>query len=281
MKIGLIGNGFVGSAIRENLKDNYDFVVYDRKPNLANCSSIQDVVSSAKVIFVALPTPMRASGSCDLSIIFSAMQEIYEHYNDNIIVLKSTVVPGTCRAIREKHPKMRIVFSPEFLTEANHIEDFRNCSRMIFGGDPVDTAECVRLLMKVFPNKYYFNTDWETSEMVKYFINTFLATKVSFANEMKQICGHASVNYDKVVELDAHDSRIANSHFRVPGPDGYSGFGGKCFPKDLNAIMSYARTFDTEPVVLDAVWRKNLEVREEKDWLNIEGAVTKGDKNEQ
>ena len=280
MNIGLIGHGFVGGAVYENLKNDYNFLIYDRKPDKANCESVKQVVENAEVIFVALPTPMYSNGKCDLTIIFEAMAEIYQHYNNNIIILKSTVLPGTCQEIRDKHPDMRIVFSPEFLTEANHVEDFKNCNRMIFGGDPKDTAECVRLLQAVFPNKYYFTTDWGTAETVKYFINTFLATKVSFANEMKQICDVIGTDYNDVARLALYDDRIGKSHLNVPGLDGYRGFGGKCFPKDLNALMYFSLTNGIKPVILQASWKKNLEVREEHDWLHIEGATTKGDNNE-
>ena len=110
MKIGLVGNGFVGSAIYENLKNDYDFVIYDRKPALSNRNSIQEVVDEAKIIFVALPTPMYDNGECDLSIIFDAMKQIYQNYQDNIIILKSTVVPGTCQEIKDRFPNIRIVF---------------------------------------------------------------------------------------------------------------------------------------------------------------------------
>lgn len=281
MKIGLIGNGFVGSAIYENLKNDYKFLIYDKEPNKANCGSIEEVVADAKVIFVALPTPMYLNGgSCDLTIIFEVMEKIYESYNDNIIILKSTVLPGTCEKIKNLYPKMRIVFSPEFLTETNHIEDFKKCNRMIFGGDPSDTAECVRLLQTVFPNKYYFTTNWKIAETVKYFINTFLATKVSFANEMKQLCDSVGIKYEEVVNLALYDKRIGNSHLAVPGPDGYHGFGGKCFPKDLNAIIDFSSRNEINSIILKAVWDKNLEVREKHDWLHIEGAVSKEDKND-
>jgi nucleotide sugar dehydrogenase len=274
MNIGLIGNGFVGSAIFENLKNDYEFLIYDKKPSLSNCKSIEEVVECAEIIFVALPTPMYNSGECDLSIIFDAMSEIYSTYNNNIVILKSTVVPGTCQKIKDNFPKMRIVFSPEFLTEANHIEDFKKCNRMIFGGHKEDTAECVRLLQSVFEDKYYFTTDWKTAETVKYFLNTFLATKVSFANEMKQICDTVGADYSDVVKLALYDKRVGDSHWQVPGPDGYSGFGGKCFPKDLNALIHFCLTNGFEPVILKAAWKKNMQVREEHDWLNIEGAVT-------
>lgn len=277
MNIGLVGNGFVGSAVYENLKNTYNFLIYDRKPELSNCKDISHVVANCNVIFVALPTPMFEDGRCDLSIIYQAMEEIYQHYNNNIVILKSTVLPGTCQEIKRRHPKMRIVFSPEFLTEANHIEDFKNCNRMIFGGDPQDTADCVKVLHNVFNDKYYFTTDWKTAEMVKYFINNFLSIKVSFANEMYQICDQLGANYRDVVKLALYDTRIGDSHLQVPGPDGDYGFGGKCFPKDLNAMISFSKSQEISPTMLLAAWEKNMEVREEHDWHQIEGAVTKGE----
>ena len=274
MVIGLIGNGFVGSAIYENLKDHYDFCVYDNKPDKSNCGSVQEVVQNCDIIFVALPTPMFKDGSSDLSIIFNVMGQISDCYRDNIIIIKSTVVPGTCAKIQELYPNLKIVFSPEFLTEANHIEDFKNCNRMIFGGHTNDTFLCVKMLSKAFPDKLYYTTDWTQAELVKYFTNTFLATKVSFANEMKQICDALDTSYDSLVRIALYDDRIGKSHFNVPGPDGHHGFGGKCFPKDLNALIHFCLTKDVEPVILKAAWEKNMQVRQEHDWLNIEGAVT-------
>ena len=136
------------------------------------------------------------------------------------------------------------------------------------------------MMKSIFPKKEYRITDWQTAETVKYYINTFLATKVSFANEMKQICATTGAEYDAVKDLALLDDRIGKSHLLVPGPDGYHGFGGKCFAKDLNALIHYSISNNIKPTMLQASWQKNLEVREEKDWLNIEGAVTKEIKNE-
>tara|TARA_Y100000593_G_scaffold94741_1_gene195595 strand:+ start:3711 stop:4544 length:834 start_codon:yes stop_codon:yes gene_type:complete len=271
MKIGLIGNGFVGNAVYENLKRTYPFCVYDKNPAKANVDNVRDVCHNAKIIFVALPTPMESNGRCDLSIIFGVMSEIACWYDDNIVILKSTVPPGTCERIKKIHPKLRLVFSPEFLTEANYIEDFKNCNRMIFGGDIEDTSECVKALSAVFPDKSYLMTDLRAAEMVKYFINTFLAVKVSFANEMKQICDTVGLDYDDVKRLALYDTRIGKSHLMVPGPDGNLGFGGTCFPKDINALMFFAEERGIDPNLLRAAWEKNLKVRENKDWLTSFG----------
>ena len=120
-------------------------------------------------------------------------------------------------------------------------------------------------------------TDSKTAEMVKYFTNTFLATKVSFANEMKMICDELRIDYDKVVEYSICDKRLGKSHWAVPGPDGKLGFGGSCFPKDLNAMISLCYQLGMWPHTLIGVWDTNLDVRPEKDWENLKGrAVTEG-----
>ena len=280
MNIGIIGNGFVGRAVHENLKRVYKTIIYDINPELSDCKSISEVTKQSDCIFVSVPTPMHMDGTPDLSIIYDVMEKVAESYSDNIIILKSTVVPGTSREIIKRFPNLKLVFSPEFLTEANAIGDFKSCNRMIFGGDPEDAQVCVNMMKKVFPGKEYKITDWETAETVKYYINAFLATKVSFANEMKQICTAIEIDYNKVRDLALLDSRIGKSHLQVPGPDGHHGFGGKCFAKDLNALMYFSTLNKIKPTMLQAAWQKNLEVREEKDWLNIKGAVTKGKKDE-
>ena len=190
---------------------------------------------------------------------------------NNIIILKSTIPPGTCANLKTIHPHLNIVFSPEFLTERNSIEDFKTCNRVIFGGESENTQKCVDMMSKAFPNKQYEQTDWKTAEMVKYFINTFLATKVSFANEIKQICDSIEVEYDTVKNLALLDQRIGKSHLQVPGPDGILGFGGTCFPKDLNCLIYYATQKGVDPLVLKTAWEKNLQIREDKDWLSMYG----------
>ena len=115
--------------------------------------------------------------------------------------------------------------------------------------------------------------------MVKYFLNTFLATKVTFSNEIKQICEKIDIDYDKVVEYSLYDNRIGRTHLSAPGPDGRHGFGGSCFPKDLNALIFLAKQLDIKPDLLSAVWEKNLLVREDRDWEKLKGrAVIKNDK---
>lgn len=276
--IGIVGQGFVGSAIREGLKSTFLIETYDKyDQNKSTCKNLEQLCEKAFIIFLCLPTPMRKDGSCDLSILKSVIEEIDSIANgDHILVIKSTVPPGTTSKLNEAYNNIKLVFSPEFLTEANSFEDFKNQNRVIVGG-PRPASTIVKNLFRVaFPKIDIIKTGSNTAEMVKYFANCFLATKVSFANEMRQICEQVDIDYDKVVEYSLYDKRIGKTHLSSPGPDGKLGFGGSCFPKDINALIYFATNVGVDPAVLQAVWNKNLEVRPEKDWENLKGrAVSK------
>ncbi len=270
--IGIIGQGFVGTAVREGFKNHFTIETYDKfKSEVSTCETLAELCSKAKVIFVCLPTPMRKDGSCDLSIVQQTVMNIDAQGQNNVAVIKSTVPPGTTGALNEKCKNIQVVFNPEFLTEANYIDDFKNQNRIIIGGPRPASTTVKDLFKKAFYTTPIIKTGSSTAEMVKYFINCFLATKVSFANEVKQICEHTDIDYDKVVEYALYDQRIGKSHFSTPGPDGRRGFGGSCFPKDINAMITFASNLNVEPLVLQAAWNKNLEVRPEKDWEQLKG----------
>ena len=157
------------------------------------------------------------------------------------------------------------------LTEVNFLEDFKNQSRIILGGIRRGTTKLRQVYSKVFPHATIVKTNAKYAETVKYFVNCFLATKVSFANEMKIICDKISIDYDKVVEYAIYDERLGKSHWAVPGPDGDYGFGGHCLPKDLNALISVAYHLKLEPTILNAVNKLNLLVRKNRDWEDMKG----------
>ncbi len=163
------------------------------------------------------------------------------------------------------------MFNPEFLTEANAIEDFNNQNRIILGGHKDVTSYLKTIYIKVFPQARIIKTDSTHAEMVKYLINTFLSTKVSFANEMYEISKSLGIDYDKVIEYATLDDRLGKSHWNVPGPDGDFGFGGHCFPKDLQALISLAHDLNVSPRILTAVDCKNNDVRKNKDWKQMRG----------
>jgi UDPglucose 6-dehydrogenase len=162
--------------------------------------------------------------------------------------------------------KLNIVFNPEFLTEANANEDYKNQNRIIIGGERPGTTKVKQIFSKAFPQVPIIKTSSTIAEMIKYVTNTFLATKVSFANEMFQICQGLNIDYDKVIEYARYDERLGNSHWGVPGPDGDFGYGGHCFPKDIAALQYVAKEMNVSTTVLNASIEKNKEVRTDKDW---------------
>ena len=163
------------------------------------------------------------------------------------------------------------MFNPEFLTEANAVSDFENQTRIILGGPRTSTTKLKTVFSKQVACSDIIKTDSTYAEMVKYVTNSFLATKVSFANEMYQICNGLEVDYDKVIEYATYDERLGKSHWSVPGPDGDFGYGGHCFPKDVKALISIAKDLDVTPLMLSATDFKNNNVRKNRDWENMKG----------
>jgi nucleotide sugar dehydrogenase len=279
-RIGIVGCGFVGSSIRTGLCEKNKVETYDKyNEDLSTVKNLEELVSKSNILFVCLPTPMRQDGSCDISLVQQTVFEIDKltatnQYSNKIVVVKSTVPPGTTYRLQQETSQfIDVIFNPEFLTEANHIEDFKNQKRIVLGGDNCnESLEKIKTMyMRQFPEVPYVMCGSLEAEITKYFCNCYLATKVSFANEMRQLCDSLNADYNRVVEASVYDTRIGTSHFSVPGPDGKRGFGGSCFPKDVNAMIYMMDKIGVRPQVLRAVWEKNLEVRPEKDWEKLKG----------
>ena len=281
--IGIVGQGFVGSAIREGLKDFYNILTYDIDESKCN-STHKEVCRKSEIIFVCIPTPMRKSGECDTRLLESLIAGIEAECTtldqSPTLVIKSTVPPGTTKRINSTS-KLDVCFSPEFLTEANSFNDFINQTRIILGGNPdVNCRGAKRvksMFRKPFPEIPIIITKSETAEMVKYFINCFLATKVTFANEMYQLCSASSLDYDKVCEYALYDTRIGQSHVTVPGPDGDFAFGGHCLPKDLAAMIHFGSKNNVDTSLLSSVQTKNNELRSNRDWESMSGRAVSND----
>ena len=274
MKLGIVGQGFVGLALKAGFEKHYKIETYDKFIESKSTCDLADMVAECEVIFVCVPTPMNLNGSCHTDIVEDVVKEINKWsyaYWGNIdrkptIVIKSTVSPGTTERLHKKYKSVDVIFNPEFLTEATFIEDFKNQNRIILGGIRRGTNKLRQVYSKVFPNTTIVKTGAKYAEMVKYFTNCFLSTKVSFANEMKQICDGLDIDYDKVVEYATYDDRLGKSHWAVPGPDGDYGFGGHCLPKDISAIVN---EFDS--YLLKSVLDVNDKVRENRDWEDMKG----------
>jgi UDPglucose 6-dehydrogenase len=271
-KLGVIGQGFVGTAVTNGMSHCYEMVTYDKDPN-KQCTekSLYNVILQTEVVFLCVPTPMYKSGACDLTIVHHAMKEIVsacEALKKHVtVILKSTVPPGTTESLNELYGHyISVVFNPEFLTEANANDDYKNQNRIIVGGNRPESSQVKQIFAKAFPKVPIIKTSASIAEMVKYVTNTFLAMKVSFANEMAQICQGLDIDYDKVIEYARYDDRLGNSHWAVPGPDGDKGFGGHCFPKDVAALTHLAVTLGVEPTMLAGTAIKNKDVRTDRDW---------------
>lgn len=270
-KIGVIGQGFVGNAVREGMKNHFNVLAFDKDPNkFSNVSGIEEIVKQCEVVFVCVPTPMRLTGECDLTILHVALSEINnicQNLNrDIIVVIKSTIPPGTADMLDTLYSNCQIVFNPEFLTEANSIEDYKNQNRIVIGGKRPHTSIVRRIFAKAFPKVPIIKTSATIAETIKYVTNIFLATKVSFANEIYQLCEALDIDYDKVIEYAKYDVRLGSTHWDVPGPDGDFGYGGHCFPKDIAALKTLMDSLNVDSTVIDAVIAKNNIVRTDRDW---------------
>ena len=280
MKIGIVGNGFVGSSVAFGFSPqtgcDAEVKIYD-KDETKSTHTLTDVVNDSDFIFLSVPTPSNSDGSISLDIIFNVFKEIdevldYEADYQPVIMIRSTVTPGTTSKIQGEYSRMNIVFNPEFLTERSAKFDFINQSRFIVGGTWGNAIKVEHLYKKRFGDSIpVIKTNFQTAEMIKYMNNCYFATKVSFMNEMYQIADACGVDWDMAVEGFVRDGRIGYSHMSVPGPDGKFGFGGSCFPKDIQAMINFAQSLGINPSVLNGAWDKNLDVRPEEDWKELKG----------
>ena len=275
-RIGIIGKGFVGSAVQFGFSASVgidaDVKVYD-KDESKSTHSFDEVVNQTDVIFISVPTPSNIDGSINLDIVVDVLDDINKiSNNDNIILLRSTAIPGTTRSLQEKYHKLRIVFNPEFLTERAANYDFINQTRFILGGGSDDIKKVSESFRERFGNSISIvETNYETAELIKYMTNTFFCTKISFLNDMKLLSDKCGAIWDDAIEGFVRDGRVGHSHLDVPGHDGRYGFGGSCFPKDIQALIKYGEGLGVDMNVLKGTWKTNLKVRPEKDWEELKG----------
>ncbi len=270
-KIGIIGNGFVGNAIYQNIKDHYEVKVYDVNP-IKSYNTLEETYDT-KICFICLPTPMTHAegGECNLQIINEFFKSIPNNLS-TLFAIKSTVPIGTTRSLQEARPDLKIVHNPEFLTANNSVEDFKNSDRNIIGGQHGELL--LSFYKELFPSSNNFIVSAEESETIKYFANTFLATKVTFFNLMFDVCNFYKIDYTNVVNGVCSDKRIGFSHTKVPGPDNDRGFGGTCFPKDINSLITTMDLNNLNSTILKSIWEYNKSIRTNWDWANNQSAVS-------
>ncbi len=261
IKVGIIGNGFVGEAQAFAFSSIADVYIYDINP-LKSKDLLEDI-HKCDYVFICVPTPMLRDGSQDISYV----EQVFKFTTKKpIYILKSTVIPGTTDSLVKKYPSIKLVFSPEFLTERTAKLDMLTQARIILGGKNENVHEVKKLFLKRFKNKHIIETDSKTAELVKYMNNTFFATKVSIMNEFKLLCDKIGANWDDALNGFSSDGRVGDSHLNVPGHDGKLGYGGTCFPKDVKALLIYAASLNINLNTIKGGWSTNLQVRDKKDW---------------
>lgn len=276
-KIGIIGWGVVGQATGNGFSSKHEVIWFDK--HKSGLWSLDDIIDASEFLFVCVPTPMFSDFSgTDLSIVEDVVKEVAPKIvsTNKVLIIKSTVIPGTTKKFSEEYPGVHFAMNPEFLTEKNPEKDFLNPDRTLIGAFSPEVAERIKsLYVEIYPEgAKYFLSDPTTVELAKFASNALLSAKIILANEIHEVANKLEVDYDQVREMIQADPRIGG-HLKVPGPDGDMGFGGKCFPKDMVGLLGLANSLQADLSVFESIWKKNLKVRKNRDWEEISGAVSK------
>ena len=267
IKVAIIGHGFVGNAMDYGFKKNIEKKIIDPLYN----SNIDDLIEfNPQFCFICVPTPMKKNGDQDSRIIKKVVEESKEKIPNSILIIKSTVLPDVLIELQEMDNKL--VYNPEFLRENHANEDFINSPMIILGGNSLELKQ----IKKLYENcsscveKKFIFCDLLTASLIKYTINSFLATKVAFFNEIFELYEKLEVNDDwsKIINAISLDKRIGSTHMQVPGPDGRRGFGGACFPKDIAAFYTYSSKMEAKLKIVKEVIASNNEIRKNYKDLN-------------
>ena len=255
MKIGIIGLGFVGGAVAYAHR-NQKLVIRD--PKLGEQSASIEEIKTCDAVYVCVPSPMLDDGHCDDSYMRAVLKELAGY--DKVIICKSTIPPGVYAALQQHYPN--IVHAPEFLTAANANLDYVNASWMLVGGNDPWADSAIEIIKSgELAAIHYHKTNSTTASLFKYIANSFMATKVIFMNEMFKLASQVDVDWNEIKTIAANDTRLGNSHWNVPGPDGQFGYGGACFPKDVSAIIEHGLDIGVELGLLQSVEQLNNKYR--------------------
>lgn len=248
--IGIMGAGIVGGSLLAYLRaEGRDVRVYDPPKGHRSLAALD----GAGIVFICVPTPYTVGVGFDDSFLLDAVEHVS---GSRTVVIKSTVLPGTTERLQERHPQHRFMFNPEFLREATAYDDFVSPDRQIVGYTTASAGEAAQV-MRLLPRAPFERIcPASEAEMAKYVANSFLAVKVSYANEVFDLCARMKVDYTHVRDIVAADRRIGASHMDV-FDSGYRGYGGKCLPKDSKALLDLARSMGIDMDVLRAADRTN------------------------
>lgn len=259
MKIGIVGFGYVGSAVAASYAES-QVMVYDPKyPGLSK--PIAEIKRVCSVIFVCVPTPSGPSG-CDTSILDRVIGDLQGY--EGLAIVKSTAPPQWYAEV-EANSGLRVAHVPEFLTQARAKYDYVNPHKIVVGCKPELRDPITRVLLASAINFDRINNiefcSIAEASFFKYMANNILAMKVIINNEMSQLASAMGLDWETISLMAKSDSRLGNTHWSVPGPDGEYGFGGACFPKDTEALHVIAKQHDVEMTMLETAIETNQALR--------------------
>jgi UDPglucose 6-dehydrogenase len=250
MKIGIIGVGVVGGATAEAFEScgmdvrKYDIVSFGTEEHWAR-------VLEADLVFVCVPT-LTINDAQDKTPIESVSRKLSESGYKGVVCVKCTVLPGTCEDLRARFG-LKIVHNPEFLTAAKPFEDFMNQKAIIMAGAVEDMALAELAYGILLPGVPVIKHErFEVTEIAKYMRNCYLAIKVTYANEIYELCQSVGVPYGDVKDMMLSQGKIEHGHWNVPGPDGKVGYGLGCLPKDTRALSTYLKDHGLHGDILEA-----------------------------
>jgi UDPglucose 6-dehydrogenase len=259
-KVAIIGMGFVGGAIHSSFRNNNDVELLAIDPAKDWLATYNDI-KNFDAVFVCVPSPQRSDGSCDTSILVDVLKQLEAVHFNGVIISKVTAIPSVYTGLQCSYPNL--VHAPEFLTAANALSDYANGIFAIIGGSiAAYRNEAERIIRLSQPNlDSITHCSISEASFAKYTINTFLATKVIFMNEMAALAKDNGCDWDNIKQAVGQDKRLGASHMQVPGPDGDYGFGGMCFPKDTNAMLKFSEWCEQDLSVLATAVAKNNKIR--------------------
>jgi len=278
MTISILGFGFVGRSISHLCdKNNLEYNVYDPvyKENVFNYfDNLEKLINYAEFesgihyIIICVPTPSDSEGNCDVSIIKNLLQELSKLITkETYILIKSTVVPGTCTKFNEEFSSLNILFFPEFLRAATCFEDIYNAEFVLLGISSSFGITNYQKILKLIRELYSHNKNieilmksYEECEIFKYTLNTYFATKITFFNEIYELCEKMNVDYQVLKEMFKFEPRIGEYGIVIPGPDGFS-YGGACLIKEINGMVKLQENLGLSNELMKCVQKRGIDFR--------------------
>jgi UDPglucose 6-dehydrogenase len=262
MIVGIIGIGCIGSGIKKSFEINeIKTVTYDKYKESDNFEKCLNT----SFIFLCLPTLLdKSTNEYDKSNILELCEKLYNNNYTGIILIKSTVEPFTTSNISKKFPSLKLIHNPEFCSSNTAFEDFHNQKHIVLGNCNLKDKEL--LMLKGFYKIFYKNAEISVctsneSESMKLFCNSFYALKIQFFNELYFLCEKKDLDFNNIRDLMLKNGWINPMHTNVPGSDGKFSYGGRCFPKDIKALLNYMEENNSYRKLLESCIQERESIR--------------------